>query len=125
MLCHQPTPCGMDMIPIAKIRKLSYITTYVDFILVNFKNYPLYHKSSEMHKAAQNGSKIDNLGSFSLKILGILSLMCLYPSQATCYNRFVFQVTSFFIIILYFSLLRDVAIPIFLPNSPNLKRTPY
>ena len=98
MLYYQPTPCGMDMIPIAKIRKLSYITTFVDFILVNFKNYPLYHKSSELHKAAQNGSMIDNYGSFSLKILGILSLMCLYSSQVTYYNRFVFQVTVFLLL---------------------------
>ena len=40
MLCHQPTPYGMDMIPIAKVQNLSYFTISSHFILVNFKNSP-------------------------------------------------------------------------------------
>ena len=71
MLCHQPTPYGMDMIPIAKIRNLSYISISAHFILVNFKNSPPDRKSSEQHKAVQNGALIENFGNFSLKILGI------------------------------------------------------
>jgi len=54
----------MDMIPIAKIQNLSYITISVDFILVNFKNSPPNHKSSEQHKAAQYGASIENFGNF-------------------------------------------------------------
>ena len=71
MLCHQPTPYGMDMIPIAKVQNLSYFTTSIGSILVKFKNSPQNHKSSEQHKAAQNGVLIENFGNFSLKILGI------------------------------------------------------
>lgn len=40
MLCHQPTPYGMDMIPIAKVQNLSYFTTSIGSILVKFKNSP-------------------------------------------------------------------------------------
>ena len=40
MLCHQPTPYGMDMIPIAKVQNLSYNTLSAGFILVKFKNSP-------------------------------------------------------------------------------------
>lgn len=47
MLCHQPTPYGMDMIPIAKVQNLSYNTLSAGFILVKFKNSPQNHQSSE------------------------------------------------------------------------------
>ena len=59
------------MIPIAKIRNLSYNTLSAGFILVKFKNSPQNHNSSEQYKAVQNGALIENFGNFSLKILGI------------------------------------------------------
>jgi len=52
------------MIPIAKVQNLSYITTSVDFILVNFKNSPPNHQFSEHNKVAQNGASIENFGNF-------------------------------------------------------------
>ena len=61
----------MDMIPIAKIQNLSYITISAHFILVNFKNSPPNYQFSEQPKAAQNGVLIENFGNFSLKVLGI------------------------------------------------------
>ena len=70
MLCHQPTPYGMDMIPIAKVQNLSYNTLSAGFILVKFKNSPQNHQFSEQSKSAQNGVLIENFGNFSLKILG-------------------------------------------------------
>ena len=71
MLCHQPTPYGMDMIPIAKVQNLSYNTLSAGFILVKFKNSPPNHEFSEQYKAVQYGDRIENFGNFSLKILGI------------------------------------------------------
>lgn len=99
MLCHQPTPYGMDMIPIAKVQNLSYNTQSAGFILVKFKNSPQNHQSSEQHKAAQYGDRIENFGNFSLKILGIF-----VPSILnTPYNRCEFQAAESFLIALYFS----------------------
>ena len=64
-------PKDADMIPIAKIQNLSYITTSAYLILVNFKNSPPNHHFLEQRKAAQYGDHIENYGSLTLKILGI------------------------------------------------------
>lgn len=82
MLCHQPIPYGMDMIPIAKVQNLSYNTLSAGFILVKFKNSPPNHQFSEQSKSAQNGVLIENFGNFSLKILGIFVTL---PTNSTIY----------------------------------------